>query len=56
MKIRWPLLHVFIEIPFIRIHSSLMFVCYEGNYMEYIRLDFQIWKWTFDVALRKAHK
>jgi hypothetical protein len=54
-KIKWrrflPLLYVNIEIPFISIHTELMYERIERDTMEYIVLGIRVYKWIFHIRL-----
>lgn len=49
MKLRrhWPILKLYLEIPFISIRSSIMSEAYERMSYDYVRFDITVWKWTF---------
>jgi len=51
MKMKWPLLHLYIEIPFVSIRTAIMKPIYDRNTYEYIKLEIQVWKWKWDFAL-----
>lgn len=53
MKLRnyLPLLHIFIELPFIRVQTQLMYRSLETSTMQYVSLRVEIWKWHFEFAL-----
>ena len=59
MKIRsyLPLLHITIEIPFIRIRTQLMTQHLEKmETIEYLVLEIQLWKWRFDIRLYDTYR
>jgi hypothetical protein len=52
MNSRWfPLLHLYIEIPFISIRTSLMHYKYEAQLFEYIMLGVRVYKWSTEFKL-----
>lgn len=60
ITIRWkrflPLLFLNIEIPFIRIRTSVMYRCFESRIFDYVSVDVWIWRWSFSFALYDRDK
>jgi hypothetical protein len=52
-KLNWPLLHLLIEIPFIKIHTALCYRRFEQEVFEYVILYIDVYKWKFQFSLYK---
>lgn len=52
---RLPLLHIDIEIPFVRIRTAINRECIEAHTVEYVSLYIDIWKWRYHVSLYDNH-
>jgi len=46
-----PLLHIYIEIPFLTIRTALMYKRQEIDVVEYIALQIMLYKWNFEFKL-----
>ncbi len=46
-----PLLHIYIEIPFLAIRTMLMGRQYDSGEVEYIMLYIKLFKWDFEFKL-----
>ena len=53
---RWPILHLHIEVPFILIDTRLMYQRYENYIYEYVMLHIQIWHWRFEIGLYRSDR
>lgn len=51
-----PILHLYIEIPFISIRTIIMGQSINRMTREYIMLQVKIWKWSFDFELYDTYK
>jgi hypothetical protein len=48
---RYPLLHLYVEVPFILIHTSLMNRAFERQVKQYVMLRVRVWKWVWEFEL-----
>ena len=53
---RYPVLHFYLEIPFILIHTSLFHKSYERMVYCYVMLCVKVWKWSWEFELYRTER
>jgi len=51
-----PLLHIYIELPFLTVRTSFMYRRHEMDAVEYIALDIHLYKWHWEIKLYDTFK
>lgn len=47
----FPLLHLYVELPFIRVRTVIMLRKYESQTIEYVCFHISVYKWEFKFSL-----
>lgn len=55
-KPNFPILRLYIEIPLIRIQTSVMSHAFERDAFDYVVLNIKIFKWSFEFNLYKPNR
>ncbi len=45
---KWPLIHLFIELPFFKVRTALMYRSLESRTIRYVVFHVHLFKWEFD--------